>query len=231
MNKEAKEEGSERGKVSEAENVGYSWDISLCVLASLPVVTVPLSDVNVVCEVVFCDSDCEFVELQTSSLSGKREASVALGCETEMNLEGPSVKAVLESVRRRPTPQSSQYRAVPEGMRSRAPPPPEGTPLSQTATWPGPPADPPADVNEMDVEDQQRRQDGIDANPPWNAREVEPAIRRRATRPAQWFSCADPSQERPRRRQQRKLTTHGYSECLMLFMPGRRETEKKIWLM
>ena len=52
-------------KVSEAENVGYYWDISLCVLAMPPVVTVLLSDVNVVCEVVFCDSDCEFVERQT----------------------------------------------------------------------------------------------------------------------------------------------------------------------
>ena len=78
MNKEAKEEGSERGKVSEAENVGYSWDISLCVLASLPVVTVPLSDVNVVCEVVFCGSDCEFVDLQTFLLSPENAKRVSL---------------------------------------------------------------------------------------------------------------------------------------------------------
>ena len=80
----------------------------------------------------------------------------------------------------------------------------------------------------MEVEGQQRRQDGIDANPPWNAREAGPAIRRTATRPAQWYSWLDPSQERPRRRQQRKLTTHGYSESLMLVMPGRRETEKNV---
>ena len=31
--------------------------------------TVLFSDVNVVCEAVFSDSDCEFVELQTFSLS------------------------------------------------------------------------------------------------------------------------------------------------------------------
>ena len=68
------------GKVSEEENVGYSWDIPLCVLAMPPVVTVPLSDVNVVCEVVFCDSDCEFVEPLTKILSPEnREARVAFG--------------------------------------------------------------------------------------------------------------------------------------------------------
>ena len=61
------------------QNVGYSWDISLCVLASLPVVTVALSDANVVCEVVFCDSDCDFVELQTLILSRERTASMAFG--------------------------------------------------------------------------------------------------------------------------------------------------------
>ena len=30
---------------------------------------------------------------------------------------------------------------------------PEGTPLQQTPTWPGPPTDPPAEKNEMEVED------------------------------------------------------------------------------
>ena len=42
------------------------------------------------------------------SLSRKREASVALECETEMNFEGPPVKAVPEPVRKRPTRQSIQ---------------------------------------------------------------------------------------------------------------------------
>ena len=65
-----------------------------------------------------------------------------------MNIEGPPVKAVPESVRRRPSPQSSPFRAVPECFRSRAPPPPEGTLFQQTPTWP--------------VED---------ANTPWTARE------------------------------------------------------------
>ena len=58
-------------------------------------------------------------------LTRKREASEALECETEI-IEGPSVQAVLQSVRRRPTPQSLPDKAVPEGMRGRAPPPPEG---------------------------------------------------------------------------------------------------------
>ena len=55
------------------------------------------SDVHVVCQVVFSDSDFDFVEPQTFSLTRKREASVALECETEMNVEGPPVKAAPEA--------------------------------------------------------------------------------------------------------------------------------------
>ena len=53
---------------SEEKCVGNSLDLILCVLASLPVVpvvTVPFSDVNLVCEVVFSVSDRELVESQT----------------------------------------------------------------------------------------------------------------------------------------------------------------------
>ena len=41
----------------------------------------------------------------------------------------------------------------PEGLRSGAPPPPEGTLLQFRLTWPGPPKEPPAEVKEMDVDD------------------------------------------------------------------------------
>ena len=62
------------------ENVGISVDLSLCVLASPPVepvVTVTFSDVNLVCEAVFSDSDCEIVEPQTFlSLSLQETRSV-----------------------------------------------------------------------------------------------------------------------------------------------------------
>ena len=65
---------------SEVENVGISVDLSLCVLASPPVepvVTVTFSDVNLVCEAVFSDSDCEIVEPQTFlSLSLQETRSV-----------------------------------------------------------------------------------------------------------------------------------------------------------
>ena len=138
------------------ERVENSLGFSLCLPASppvVPVVTVPFSHVNVDCEVVFSDSGCESVEPQTLSPFRKREASVALERETEMNIEGPPVKAVPKAVRNRPTPQSSPFTAVPECMRSRAPLPQEGTPLRQTATWLGPPADPPVVVNEMEVVD------------------------------------------------------------------------------
>ena len=51
---------------------------------------------------MWSDSDCEFDQPQTFSLSRKREACVALECETEKNIEGPPVKAVPEAVRNRP---------------------------------------------------------------------------------------------------------------------------------
>ena len=87
------------------------------------------------------------------SLLQEREASAALDSETEMNIEGPPAEGVPEAVRNMPTLQSSPFKAVPECMSSRAPPPPEGTSVRQTATWFGPPADPPAEVNEMEVVD------------------------------------------------------------------------------
>ena len=153
-------------------------------------------------------------------LSRKREASEALECETEMIIEGPSVQAVFQSVRRRPTPQSLPDKAVPEGMRGRAPPPPEVTLLQQTATWPGPPADLPAEVNEMVVEDQLRQQDGIEANPPWTASEAAPANRRRSTGiPVQTVHRSQQG-----RKQQWKLTSHGYSWSWMLCVHGRQGT-------
>ena len=52
----------------------------------------------------------------------------------------------------------------------RAPLRPAGTPLQKRRTWLGPPSDPPSEVDVMEVEDQQRRQDGFDANPSGNAR-------------------------------------------------------------
>ena len=58
-----------------------------------------------------------------------------------------------EAVRNRPTPQSAPFSAVPEWVRGRAPLPPEGAPLQQTATWPSPPVDPLAGATETEVED------------------------------------------------------------------------------
>ena len=88
---------------------------------------------------------------QTLSFSEKRGAGGAFSLCTQfkrakMNIEGPPVKAVPESITRRHKPQSSNYKAVPECLRSRALPPREWTPLQQTATWPGPPKDPPAEA-------------------------------------------------------------------------------------
>ena len=64
-----------------------------------------------------------------------------------MNIDGPPVKAVPEAVRNRSAPQRTLFKAAPESMRSRAPPPSKGTPLQQTATWPGPPVDPPEAID------------------------------------------------------------------------------------
>ena len=72
---------------SEWQSVGFRWVLRCaCVLVVLPsvlVVTVPFTNVNVVCEVGFSDSDCEFVDTQTFPLFRKREVSVALEGETE----------------------------------------------------------------------------------------------------------------------------------------------------
>ena len=101
------------------ERVGNSLSFSLCLFVVPPsvlVVTFLRSNVNVVFQFLFSDSNCEFVEPQIFSLSRTREASVARECETDMNIEGPPVKAMPESVRRRPTPQSSHFKAAPQGV-------------------------------------------------------------------------------------------------------------------
>ena len=82
-------------------------DLWLCVLASPPVVTVLISDVNVVCEVVSSDSDCEIVEPQTLVSPGNAtQVWLILDCETKMNLkrfEGTPVKAALATPKERYT--------------------------------------------------------------------------------------------------------------------------------
>ena len=60
--------------VSKVESVGTHF--FLCAPASsliVPVVTVPFSDVNVQCKVVFSERDCEFVEPQKRSKFGDRD--------------------------------------------------------------------------------------------------------------------------------------------------------------
>ena len=98
----------------------------MCVLAALlavSMVTVPLPDVSVMCEFV-SDVECENVQPQTFSLSRKRRASVDFESETEMSSGGPPAEAVPEAIKSRPTPLSALVvKAVPESVRSGAPPP------------------------------------------------------------------------------------------------------------
>ena len=73
----------------------------------LAVVTCPFSTVNVVCEVFFSVSDCEFVEPQTLlSLSRNREASF-VDSQEKMNFDRALVKAPLAITRKATTPQQS----------------------------------------------------------------------------------------------------------------------------
>ena len=58
--------------------LGFLGIFGVCVPVVPPVVTFPFSEVDVACEVVFCDSDCEFVEPQTVSLSRKRKVIAIL---------------------------------------------------------------------------------------------------------------------------------------------------------
>ena len=57
----------------------------------------------------------------------------------KMNIEGTSVKGVSEAVRDRPTPQNAVFKVASERVRSRASPPPEGTPFAAycNMAWPG----------------------------------------------------------------------------------------------
>ena len=91
---------------------------------------------------------------QTPSFSEKRGTSGTVSvCKrpkrARMNVERPPVKAVLESIRRRPIPQALPCKAVPECMRSTPPPPPEGTPLQIRPTWLVPPQEPAAEEEAM----------------------------------------------------------------------------------
>ena len=79
-------------------------------------------------------------------LSRKCEASVALECETEMNLEGPPVKAVPEAVRKRA---HAVKHASQSSTRIKEK---QSADSTQTATWPGSPVDPP-EVNDLEVDD------------------------------------------------------------------------------
>ena len=66
-----------------------------------------------------------------------------------MNTGGSPVKAVPEAV----TGPRRNVRHSKPWVRSRAPFPPEGPPLQQTAARLGPSTDPPGEVEEMEVED------------------------------------------------------------------------------
>ena len=79
---------------------------------------------------------------KTLSSSEKRSCS-GQSKRARTSVERPQVKAVPEAVRNRPMPQSAPFKAVLECVRSRAPPPPEGTPLRERPTWPVPPSAPP----------------------------------------------------------------------------------------
>ena len=85
------------------------------------VVNVLFSNANVVCDFFF-DSERQFVEPADLLFSRRREASVAVECETEMNIEGFEGALVKAAATRRraarPTPQ-----------RSGVAPPPDGAPL------------------------------------------------------------------------------------------------------
>ena len=73
------------------------------------------------------------------------------------------------SVKQRWISQGRPSKAVPEWARSRAPLPPEGTPLQQTGTWSSPPTDPPDEVDEMEKDATSDLVFG--ANHAWNLRE------------------------------------------------------------
>ena len=104
----------------ESEQLG---GVSGCVPASVPIGTGSLSQVNVFCDVVVSDSDCESVKPQTFSLSRKCKASVALGVRQRcILLDRPSKLCQRLSGGGDPRRKSTLCTAMPECMQSRAPP-------------------------------------------------------------------------------------------------------------
>ena len=102
--------------------MGIPW-VFRCVPAvplSEPDVAFPFSNVNVDCGVVPSDSECEFVEPQTLSLSRKREASFVQS-RKDINFDGALVKALPTSRRKLvpPTPQQNPQPPVESMPRQR----------------------------------------------------------------------------------------------------------------
>ena len=95
--------------VSEVESVGDSLGSLVCVFVaplSVPAVTVLFLNVHVACEAVFSDSDCEFVEPRTLSLTRKRKAC-CVESQENMNFDEAPVKAP-PATRRKATPPTPQ---------------------------------------------------------------------------------------------------------------------------
>ena len=136
------------------QGVGKVGEVTECLLFVL--LTLPcLPSLNVLLFFLSSKSQSNCGVLQALSFSEKRGACGALLlCE-----QSKMARMISKGRKVRLT------KAVPEGVRSRAPPPPEATPLRPM--WPGPPKEPPAVVNEMQVADAKPDLD-FDA---WNARE------------------------------------------------------------
>ena len=113
------------------------WGSAVCVPVvppSVPFVTVPFSSVNVVCDVVFSDSDGDPVSLQQTRC-------VFVESQDNVDFDGVLVKAPLATRRKvtPPTPQQCHLMV---------------TSLQTRLRWPGPKQESPAEGTTMEVRNQ-----------------------------------------------------------------------------
>ena len=139
--------------VSEVGEFGETFWFSVCVPAmppSVPFVTVLFPIANVVCEVGFSNSDCDFFEPQTPSLSRKKRKVSCMESREYLHIDETLVNAPPTNRRKAsvPTPQQS------------LPPPPDG-------------AKSPSEEITMEVEDQEYCSRGVEygGEHRWTARD------------------------------------------------------------
>ena len=129
-------------------------DVSLCdcVLGSVPIVT-DLSRLRMWCAMWILRRFRFLIVKLLNTRYFLCLESVTLGVRGEDEYRKASRQSCPRRGQEEAHAAKCDFQSSAEWVRSRAPVPPEGTPLLQIAIWLGPPKDPPVDVDDMEVEE------------------------------------------------------------------------------